>query len=1011
MRPRLSLPLSALTLAALAAILASTPSRDWLAEGFNDPPAAARLRCYWWWLNGNTTAETITRDLEEMKAKGYGGALLVDAGGAEQFGNHAVPAGPMFGSPAWRALYRYAVAEANRLGLEISLNIQSGWNLGGPMVTPEQSAKLLTWSRVEATGPNDFAAPLDSPPANRGFYRDIAVLAYPLRNTARHRPIQMLAFKNASRELGMSMPPTEPLLGDAAPAPHEEDARVTDVEDLTGRMAADGRLQWHVPEGRWEILRVGYTSSGAEVSTSSDTWKGLAIDYMDRGALETYWRQNVAPLLDDVRPYLGRSLKYLVTDSWEVGGINWTARFREEFQRRRGYDLLAYLPIVTGRILNDRATSNRFLNDFRRTVGDLIADEHYRAFAELAERSGLGIHPESGGPHGAPIDALETLGRSTFPQTEFWARSNQHRTRDDERFFVKEAASAAHIYGKTLVAAEGMTSIGPQWEESIWNDLKPTFDQAACEGMNRLVWHTFTSSPKSEGLPGQEYFAGTHLNPNVTWWPLAGAFLGYTNRVQFLLQRGRPVSDVLYYYGDQVPNFVRLKADDPAHVLPGYDYDVASEEVLAHGLTVRDHRIVVTSSGDAPAASYRLLVLPEREAISLEALRGLKQLVADGAAVLGPMPIGATGLQGDSEVRAIAAEMWGQTAGPHSYGEGTVYRGRPAREVLAALDVPPDFEYRGAAPGALDYIHRQAGGTEIYFVRNTRPEAVYAEISLRSVGRAPELWHGDTGTREAALIYDFTSDGRTRMPIWLEPYGSVFVMLRQNPGPHFVTVTRNGAAVFPGEAPWPQTAVRADAGGFTVRSESAGSYALEASDGRSFHTEIAPRSGPIPVDSPWAVSFTPGWGAPAEIAFPKLISWTDHPDPGIRFYSGTAKYSARFRVEAGALLNQGPLRLDLGDVREIAQVRLNGHDLGILWKKPFSVALDNSVLKPGWNELEVSVVNLWPNRLIGDQSLPPEKRLTRTNITKFKADSPLLPSGLLGPVTIEAEAEGRLIVR
>jgi hypothetical protein len=683
--PGIKLLAVALLLGGLAAHLASAPGRDWLADGFQNPPPEARLRCYWWWLNGNTTADTITRDLEEMKAKGYGGALLVDAGGADQQGNHAVPAGPMFASPAWRALYRHAIAEAARLGLEISLNIQSGWNLGGPMVTPEQSAKLLTWSKVEVTGPADYSAALETPPSKLGFYRDIAVLAYPLHNPGHRRPIKMLAFKNASRELGMSMPPTEPLLEDSSAEPNEEDARVAEVEDLSARMTSSGRFEWRVPDGRREILRVGYTSSGAMVSTSSDTWKGLAIDYLDRGALETYWRRVLAPLIDDVRPYLGRSLKYMVTDSWEVGGVNWTARFRDEFHRRRGYDPLPYLPIVTGRILDDCAISNRFLNDFRRTVGDLVADEHYRAFAELAARDRLGIHPESGGPHGAPIDALESLGRGTFPQTEFWARSNQHRTRDDERFFVKEAASAAHIYGKTLAAAEGMTSIGPQWEESIWNDLKPSFDQAACEGMNRLVWHTFTSSPKSEGLPGQEYFAGTHLNPNVTWWPLAGAFLSYTNRVQFLLQRGRPVSDVLYYYGDQVPNFVRLKAADPAHVLPGYDYDVASEEVLAHGLTVRDGRIVVASSGTAPAASYRLLVLPDRKHISLEALRGVKQLVSEGAAVLGPMPDGSAGLAGDAEVRAIAAKMWGQARGPHAYGNGTVYRDLPAREVLAAL--------------------------------------------------------------------------------------------------------------------------------------------------------------------------------------------------------------------------------------------------------------------------------------------------------------------------------------
>ena len=400
----------------------------------------------------------------------------------------------------------------------------------------------------------------------------------------------------------------------------------------------------------------------------------------------------------------GKSLRYLVTDSWELGGVNWTPKFREEFRARRGYDPLPYLPIAAGRILDSRDISNRFLNDLRRTVADLVIDGHYRPFAEFAARYGLGIHPESGGPHGAPLDALETLGVSTFPQMEFWARSATHRVRDEERFFVKQGSSAAHTYGKTLVAAEGMTSIGPQWEESIWRNLKPTFDQAVCEGLNRLVWHTFTSSPKDAGLPGQEYFAGTHLNPNVTWWNKAGPFLTYMNRSQFLLQQGLPVSDVLIYYGDNIPNFVQYKGADPAKVLPGYDYDVIDEYALSHRTSVKDGRIVLPEG-----TSYRVLVLPDRHSISLDALRTVRKLVAGGASVLGPRPERTTGIGDDDAVRSIANEIWSK-----------VHTNQTARAVLEARGVLPDFE----GPKDTDYVHRRAGDTEIYFVRNARPEAM-----------------------------------------------------------------------------------------------------------------------------------------------------------------------------------------------------------------------------------------------------------------------------------------------
>ncbi len=914
--------------------LLSKPEADDLTAGFANPPAEARLRCYWWWLNGNTTAAAITRDLEEMKAKGFGGALLVDADGSGQRENREVPRGPMFGSPAWRALYRHALKEAARLGVEITLSIQSGWNLGGPGVKPEQAAKLLTWSRTVVRGPAEFRGPLAAPPSRNGFYRDVAVLAYPLRHGEAlpgakdalepRRAIRSLAVKTASEEAGFSVPVTAPLLDDVVPEPGEQDTDPAGV--LTLGVSPAKTFTWRVPEGTWEILRIGYSDSGARVSTSSGGWQGLAIDYMDRAAFEQYWHESVDPLLADARPYVGRTLRYLATDSLELGGTNWTASFREEFRRRRGYDPLPYLPIVAGRIVGSRESSNRFLNDLRRTVGDLILAHHYVPFAEMAARYGLGIHPESGGPHGAPIDALETLGASAFPQTEFWARSATHRTRDEERFFVKQAASAAHIYGKTLVAAEGMTSIGPQWDESIGSNLKPSFDQAACEGLNRLIWHTFTSSPEEAGLPGQEYFAGTHLNPNVTWWHEAAGFLSYINRSQFLLQQGQPVADVAYYYGDHVPNFVRVKSDDPAKVMPGYDYDVVDEEVLAKRMSVRDGRIVLPDG-----ISYRVLVLPNRENISVGAIRALRRLVNGGAIVVGPKPVRATGLDGDGEVRAIADEIWPR-----------VRTGKSAREVL---DVPADFET--SAP--LDYIHRRTSDAEIYFVRNTRPQALQADVTLRVTGKAPELWHPDTGEIEVAPSYDFTADGRTRMPLAFEPDGSIFVIFRRA-----ATAAHHTAAA--------------------LRERAA-----------------------VPIGGPWEVEFAPHRGAPAGATFDRLQSWTEQVDPGIRYFSGTATYRTRFRLAAVA--PGSVLYLELGDVRELAHVRLNGNDLGVLWKKPFRVKIGGAA-RAGENRLAIDITNLWPNRLIGDQLLPPGQRITRTNITRYRADSPLLPSGLLGPVVL-----------
>lgn len=988
------------------------------------------MQCYWWWLNGNTTRESITQDLVEMKRKGYGGAMLVDANGANQNGNHGIPAGPMFGSPAWTALYVHALNVAAKLGLTISLNITSGWNLGGPMVRPEEASKILTWSRLTVEGPRHIAQRLPEPAATNSFFRQIAVLAYPLQHGAAlaggtdgdaRKPIRALPEKSAAVETGFSMPDSIPLLEDFPAVPGEQDTALKDVRDISNQVQPDGTLRWDVPAGTWEILRIGYTDSDAKVSTSSGAWQGLAIDYMDHAAFDSYWNRVVAPLLAAGKPYLGKSLKYLVTDSWELGGTNWTARFRDEFTRHRGYDPVPYLPVIAGRIVEDRDTSNGFLADLRRTVADLIVSEHYDVFAAHAARYGLGVHPESGGPHGAPIDALETFRSSSFPQTEFWAMSAEHRTAPWERFFVKEAASAGHIYGKNVIADEGLTSIGPEWSESIGRDLKPTFDQALTEGLNLLIWHEFTSEPKEHGLPGYEYFAGTHLDRNVTWWPEAGAFIAYINRCDFLLQQGTPVADLLYYYGDHVPNFVRLKQDDPAHVLPGYDYDVTDEDALLNRIRTENGRIE-TPEG----ITYSALALPPTSTISLLALRKIEQYVRGGGVLIGMRPTRTTGLASaevSGQLLQIVAAMWGNCDGhavqSHDYGKGVIYCTNDSRAVLAARHIQPDFDYQVIAAaaanpldtgdsGQLDYIHRRQGDTDIYFVRNTGPQPVVAQVDFRIHDESVELWHPDSSVIESDLLYQATPDGRTRLPLWLDGYGSVFIVFRGRAGVHVASVERDAKKIYPLPPPSAATAdqpiprpfaATEEAGAIHWQTSVPGNFAIHLSNGATRNVSIPSVALGMDVAGPWTLSFPAGWGAPSSVPITKLGAWTDSTSPGIRYFSGTAIYRTTVD-EPPSMFRQGiRLSLNLGELAELATIRVNGISLGVVWKDPFTVNVDHA-LKPGKNEIEISVTNLWPNRLIGDAQPSVSQQFTHTNITKYRADSPLLPSGLFGPVTI-----------
>lgn len=1086
-------------------------SREALDEGWLSPPQSARLRAYWWWINGNVTKEAITRDLEEMKAKGFGGALICDADGSEQDGNARAPHGPTFFSAEWRELYKHTLREAERLGLEMSLNIQSGWNLGGPMVKPEDAPKKLVWTERQVSGGARFAGVLQQPRGRDNFYRDLFVLAWPERvaDSDRDAPVasasssqdahppglvidgdpgtfwvssggspgqgptpsrpewlefafrtnvtiseirvtprpgygprecqfqvgydekefrhvrsfvateqgtttntflpvtgrffRLLFRSSYDRNPGLpprnvqvaecvlvgekgplhgaraagrplqnqqqkallaalrpfSAPDSSPLFAEFPATAGEEDTRADAVVDLTSKMKPDGTLDWAPPAGEWRIIRMGFTlNNHCRVSTCSEGWDGYALDPFDAAAFRRYWDAVVEPLILDAGPLAGKALKYLHTDSWEVEVANWTPSLREEFKKRRGYDLLPWLPVISGKIVNSREESNRFLHDFRRTIGDLAIDNHYRLFKEGARKHGLLIHPESGGPHAVPIDAQQCLGFNDAPMSEFWAWSWRHRVGDENRFFVKQPASAAHVYGRKLVLAEAFTTIGPHWQETLWDNLKPSFDVACTEGLNLVVWHAFVCSPGSEGVPGQQYFAGTHLNPLVTWWDKSSPFFSYINRSQFMLQQGLFVADAAYYYGDHVPNFTQLRRTDPARLGTGYDYDVLTAEALLERVSVRDGRIILPDG-----MSYRILVLPEREVISLPVLRRLKTLAEDGATIVGPRPRRSPSLTGypdaDREIVAISNEMWPPQNGRESWrkvGKGRVITGKTGREVLMGDGVGPDFEWAASVDVPLNYIHRSINGTEIYFVANRSNTAASVVATFRVSGLLPELWNPVTGERRAASKYN-ESNGRTTLPLSFAPCGSWFVVFRS----------------------------KADIA------------SSRGSDHASHFKDV------MELGGSWSVTFDPEWGGPGTVVFDSLASWTNRSEPGIRFYSGTAVYRKTFELPAGA--DPQNLWMDLGDLRELAEVKLNGKSCGITWTPPFRLPLDG-LARAGQNELIIEVVNFWPNRIIGDASLPEPQRRTRTNIRKLTAETGLMNSGLFGPVKLVRAEEG-----
>jgi hypothetical protein len=886
-------------------------------------------------------------------------------------------------------------------------------------------------------------------------------------------------------------------------APDEAAAGAVDrreVIDLTSKLTADGKLNWHAPAGDWLVLRVGYTPTGVKNHPAPAEGEGLECDKFSQAALDAHWDGFMQKILDDLGPLAGQTLDSSLIDSYEVGGQNWTQNFREEFHQRRGYDLLKYLPAFTGRVVDNPAVSERFLWDMRRTIADLFAENYYSHFAELCHQHGLMNAVE---PYTGPYESLQCGAPADVVMGEFWSGSSGHPS-------VKLAASIAHIYGKTIVGAESFTAApeAGRWQNDPYS-LKTLGDLVYCQGLNRYVFHRYAMQPWTNRWPGMTMGQwGFHFERTETWWQQSKPWIDYITHCQFLLQQGRAIADAAYFTGESAP--VEMRAGDPA--LPfGYDYDAVNADVLRHA-TVKNGRITLASG-----TSYAVLILPPNDVdMTPQTLQCLRGLVRAGATVVGPRPQHSPSLAGfprcDTQVQSLADELWGQCDGSSIFenadGKGRVVWGQSLADVFAAQKLPPDFEFAGAGKNSrLLYVHRVAGEADIYFVSNQRRQFDSAECTFRVAGKIPELWHPDTGMIEPAPVWH-AADGRTAVHLNFDPAGSVFVIFRHaaDRADHVVAargdfsaepavapkleiqralyaatdgagemdvtekiseLVRDGQPVVasnevlgrdpavnhekelrvdyaldgqPGHAtahenetlslpltpmigPSPRWETSAAMGvSPAVKAWANGQVELQTAGGKVLRAAAADVPAPQEISGEWNLNFPPHWGAPPSVTLEKLISWTDHPNNGVRYFSGTAAYIKEIEIAADRLAAGRELWLDLGTVKNFAEVSLNGQNLGVLWKPPFRVNL-TAVARPGVNKLEIKITNLWPNRLIGDEQLPddrewdgkqlkawpqwlldgkpnPTGRLTFTTWHHWTKDAPLLASGLLGPVTL-----------
>ncbi len=724
------------------------------------------------------------------------------------------------------------------------------------------------------------------------------------------------------------------------------------VVDLTQYLGSDGKLSWDAPPGNWTIMRLGHTPTGAKTKHGRPENMGLECDKLSALATTVQFSNYVGVILREVRRVPGAKLAGINIDSAEHGSQNWTEDFEAQFERRRGYSLRRYLPAMMGRVVGSREQSDKLLFDVRRTIADLMSDEYYGTFQTLCHAEGMTEMAEAPGIATClPSDNIQAKGRTDLPMGEFWM------SQPDGTLDCKEAAMAAHVYGRPIAAAEAFTG---SRADAYPGMMKPFADAALALGINRFVVLAYVHQPWDDRLPGvtQDRFYVPYQRHN-TWWEDSTGFWTSLARSSFLLRQGHAVADLLYHLGNDTPLKVatwRMRPAPPA----GYDYDVCGDEVLIHRLKVKDGRLVLPDG-----MSYRLLVLAGGNRMTLAAAQKLRSLVHAGATVLGPIkpdssPTLSDGVNGDEEVKTIADELWGggplMAAGKRQIGAGRMLWGMTPAQALAILDTPRDFEILGEFPATNTlFAHRQAADCDLYFVANHQARVEKVTAAFRVAGSIPERWDPDSGTISQITGYR-EAHGRTEVPLALEANASTFLVFRGHgsPPPLRGLAATNLVAELP------------------VRLELTG---------------------------PWNVRFTPGWGAPEQLTFNHLISWTANRDSGVQHYSGAATYAKDFELPP---VHPGEkIVLDLGQVAVLASVKLNGRDLGVVWKEPYALDVTDA-LRAGLNSLEVRVVNIWVNRLIADSGLPAEKRLTWATYNPYHDRDPLLPSGLLGPVVLRS---------
>ena len=1029
---------------------------------FANPSRAARPHTWWHWMNGNVTKEGITADLEAMANVGIGGAQIFNV-------DQGVPKGdaPFF-SPQWREAFTHAVKEAKRVGLELCLHNCAGWSSsGGPWITPEYSMRRLTWTETLVKG-GQTSAKLQEPHKNYDYYVDVAVLAIRQPKDKGVFRIPDYGSKSAVDRGGSGLPLGDRWVPGDGKAPQDS---VVSKSDIHVFPKYDGEFKATLPEGDWILLRMGATTTGAVCSPAPDAGRGLECDKLSKKAMDLHWEKGVAPLLKDLGDLAGTVLNNALIDSYEVGSQNYSEELFAEFEKHHGYSPLPFLPVVAGFVVDSAEFSERFLWDWRRTIADLFAENYAGRFAEHCHANGMlcSIEPYGNGP----FDNLQVGTKADIAMGEFWIGGAAIET-------IKIAASAVHTKGNKIVGAESFTADdhSGRWQVEPYG-IKALGDRIFTQGVNRYIFHRYAHQPWIGLNPGMTMGPwGTHFERTVTWWEQSKEWLKYIARCQTLLQHGTFVADVLTFCGDDAPNDLNRPS------LPfGFDYDGCDRTTLMTLQVVKGDLVL------PGGMSYRALILPDSKWMTPKTLKKLVELSKAGATIVGSAPEKSPSLANypscDEEIRRISADLklvpfaklaqalkTPDVAFSEERELPWIHRrekdadfyfvSNPRKQNLIVEGI---FRVAGKTPelwspetgliedapewnpeGGGVKVTLRLGPSESVFVvfRKNKPSnhlvAIEATSGISKGAKKPVLTvleayyepvEGAGGIDVTAKVKRLLAAGEGEIPatnaVFGDPTRNRIKRLRivyQLDGKQLTkTAPENGVIVLEGNGGDAQVPAFMVQNGKLV-SFDVGQYRLKFASG-AVKTVRAPLMKTVEVSGPWRLTFPANLGAPSEVTLARLASWTDHSDVGVKYFSGSATYENRIRVAKEHLKPGNVIFLDLGQVKNFAEITLNGVRLPTLWKAPWRADV-TKLLKPGANSLSIRVTNLWVNRLIGDEQFPDEVEWTgktgpiktipewvkqgkprpKTERVAFstwrfwnKEDAPL-ESGLLGPVRL-----------